>query len=167
MSRCEAISDLLVLEREYEHFVDGGNIFFQRALSVRCQKHSKIWWFGRQWSWLGCRLHSRGWRVIQKRWQINCCIQRFIHLVGGGRGCRIEFGLDGGGVWVEFQVDLGNGVICWSPNDGWDGWEWKTIHDLVDGGWNGDRLVLMTDNTSKIPRHHWVIKYFVSNLMRT
>ena len=58
-------------------------------------------------------------------------------------------------------------MICWSPNDGWDCWEWTTIHDLVDGGWHGYRLVLMTDNTSNIPRRHLVIKYVVRNLMRT
>ena len=30
----------------------------------------------------------------------------------------------------------------------------KTIHDIVDGGWHGDILVLTTDNTSKIERRH-------------
>ena len=32
---CEAVSDLLVLERAYEQFVDGGKKIFQRSLSVR------------------------------------------------------------------------------------------------------------------------------------
>ena len=32
---CEAVSDLLVLERADEHFFDGGKSFFQRTLSVQ------------------------------------------------------------------------------------------------------------------------------------
>ena len=40
---------------------------------------------------------------------------------------------------VECQIDLGDIVICWSPNDGWDRWEGKTVHNLVDGVWNGDK----------------------------
>ena len=65
-----------------------------------------------------------------------------------------EVGLDGGGFLVEFQVDFGDGVIYCSPNDGWDRWKWKTIHDLVDGICHGDVLVLTTDNNSKIARRH-------------
>ena len=55
---------------------------------------------------------------------------------------------------LSFKLTLANGVICWSPNDGWDCWEWITIHNLVDDSWHGDRLVLSTDNTSKIARRH-------------
>ena len=43
----------------------------------------------------------------------------------------------------------------------------KNIHDLVDGGWHGDILVLTTDNTIKIARLHLVIKYVIRNLLRT
>ena len=46
-------------------------------------------------------------------------------------GAATEVGLDGGGVLVEFQVDLGDGVICWSPNDGWDRLEWKIMHTIL------------------------------------
>ena len=63
--------------------------------------------------------------------------------------------------WTEaefefnFKFALGDGVICWSPNDGQDRWKVKTVQNIVDGGWHGDkRLVLTADNTSKIARRH-------------
>ena len=49
------------------------------------------------------------------------------------KGAATEVRLNGSRFLVEFQIDLGDGVICWSPNDGWDRWEWKTVHNLVDG----------------------------------
>ena len=55
---------------------------------------------------------------------------------------------------LSFKLTLANGVICWSTNDGWDRYKWKTIHDIVHGGWHGDRLVLTTDNIIKIARRH-------------
>ena len=57
----------------------------------------------------------------------------------------------------EFSFKLTSviGVISWRPKNTWDRWEGKTVHNLVDVGWHDDRrLVLTTDNTSKIVRHH-------------
>ena len=70
-------------------------------------------------------------------------------------GAATKVGLDRGVVLIQFQIDLGNGVICWSPNDGRDSWEGKTVHNLVNGGFHGDKiLVLTTDYTSRIARNH-------------
>ena len=30
--------------------------------------------------------------------------------------------------------------MCWSPNYGWVRWEGKTVHNLSDGGWHGDKI---------------------------
>ena len=42
--------------------------------------------------------------------------------------------LDGRGVGVEFEVDLGNHFVPGLANDWGDGGVGKTVHDFVDGG---------------------------------
>ena len=67
---CEAVSDILVSERVYEHFVNGGQKHFSKGLVgavVLVEEYSrggesiaKFVDLGRQWSWLVCRVKSRG-----------------------------------------------------------------------------------------------------------
>ena len=66
---CEAVSNVLLSERSYEHFVDGGKKNLSKSLVgavvlvEECgggvESIANFGDFWHQWSWLGCQVQSR------------------------------------------------------------------------------------------------------------